>query len=64
VWSMHGGVIQPLGAALHRTLNSDLCKHHRGPILGGIDQQLNSKPPVLATMFCFWEFADEGCGVT
>jgi hypothetical protein len=61
---MHGGVIQPLGPSLHRTLNSDLRKHHRRSILGGINEQLNGKPPVLATMFCFWELADEGCGVT
>jgi hypothetical protein len=64
VRSMHGGVIQPLGAALHRALNSDLCKDHWCPILGGIDEQLNGKPPFLATMFCFWKLADEGCGVT
>jgi hypothetical protein len=45
-------------------LNSDLCKRHRRSILGRVDEQLDGKPPFLATVFRFWELADEGCRIS
>jgi hypothetical protein len=59
-----GRIVSLLCPTLHRTLYSDLRKHHWPAILGGIDEHLDGEAPVRTIVFAFGELADEIRGVT